>query len=157
MMAASVVFLILLLPKAIAVTVRHIYDDMNPEVSQDWVPDSLQIMDIVVGWPQHLNHSINLFIYMLTIKKFKVCSCFKPARAVIVGSPATDRKPPHHIQQNDALVTDSSNVTSASKLSAECHSDEHSSVSECQGEHSSSAALPTGDYLAVPSSSPKFY
>ena len=71
-LAASMTFLILMLPRGISYLVKI----FTPQVSaaESRPTDVHLIVDEVLSWLQYLNHSINFFIYVLASKRFRFSS-----------------------------------------------------------------------------------
>ena len=70
-MAASFIFLILMVPRGIVFLIRTMDGEGDPLIENG---DIDAIIDTTAWFLQYLNHSINLFIYMVFLKKFRICS-----------------------------------------------------------------------------------
>mgnify|MGYP001801195249 CR=1 FL=1 len=68
-LGAAVVFLVLMMPKAISYLIRVFGD---PEGNVGTINDTHTIIDNVAYWLQYLNHSVNFFVYVLVYKKFRI-------------------------------------------------------------------------------------
>ena len=73
-MTASMLFIILMMPRCILYTMRLKDDQQDPQHARG---DIHAILDSIAWCLQYLNHSINLFIYMLFIKRFRICGSVK--------------------------------------------------------------------------------
>ena len=68
-LAASLIFLVLMVPRAISILVSIIGD---PERKIGYINDTHTIIDLVTYWLQYLNHSVNFFVYIVANKNFRL-------------------------------------------------------------------------------------
>ena len=68
-LAASLIFLVLMVPRAISILVSIIGD---PERKIGTINDTHAITDLVTYWLQYLNHSVNFFVYIVANKNFRL-------------------------------------------------------------------------------------
>ena len=108
-MAASIIFLLLMLPKAISVSTSSIYDEEDQSTVKRRMEREVTEIAIegMVDGLQNLNHSINLFIYMLTIKKFKMCTCYGNHSE---NSTSSNDNSHTHLKNNSSNATNTSNL-----------------------------------------------
>ena len=105
----AAIFLLLMLPKAISVSTSSIYDEEEQSTvteKQTRKVTEIAIEGMVRGL-QNLNHSINLFIYMLTIKKFKMCTCYGNHSE---NSTSSNDNSHTHLKNNSSNATNTSNL-----------------------------------------------
>ena len=76
-MSAAAVHVILVIPRGLSyVMVLSVNSDSREDFWQNNIhlDDTHIAVDTVTWWLQYLNHSINFFVYVLAIKKFRFSS-----------------------------------------------------------------------------------
>ena len=74
-MPASVIFLVLMIPRGIYFA-EHIltYNKGQQEPREQSAIYYRIWLDMTSWWLQYINHSVNLFVYMIFIRKFRPCA-----------------------------------------------------------------------------------